>query len=182
MRELYERLYRSFVSSSRLFLYLGFGLILLALICLPVRVRYVVQPEVMEYEEAYLGPVFTFLLGFWALASLVLGVMESSRSRRAVLSCLIPILCLVDVVSASALWFQAFTFGSLPASGWIILGLLILLPTILMNVAGLSYVVDGAGLTMALKNPRIRLFFLTLLLVVPSFFAIALFMNVIMYF
>ena len=175
-------LYPSFIRSPRLFWYLGFGLILLALICLPVRVRYVVQPEVMEYEQMLLGPVFTFLIGFWALASLVLGLLESSMSKRAVLSCLMPILCLVNIVSASALWLQAVAFGSLSPSGWIVLGLFLLLPTTLTNIVGLFYLLDRAELTKALNNPKIRFFLLSLLTIVPIFFAIALFMNVIMYF
>jgi len=172
-------LYPSFVRSSRLFLYLGVGLVLLALVCLPVKVRYVVQPKVMEYEEWHLGPVFAFLIGFWAVASLVLGVMESSLSKRAVVSCLMPILCLVNTVSVFALWLQAVAFGSLSHSGWIILSLLIVLPTVLMDVAGVSYLVHRAELAKALNNPRIRFFLLALLATVPSFFAITLFMNAI---
>lgn len=165
-----------------MFLYLGFGLILLALICLPVRVRCVVQPEVMEYDEWHLGPIFTFLIGFWSLGSLVLGIVESSLSKRVVLSCLIPILTLMNIVSASLLWFQAVAFGSLSPSRWIILGLFLLLPTILTNIVGLFYLIKRAELTKALNNLRTRFFLLILLIMVPSFFAIALFMNVIMHF
>jgi len=47
----------SFIKSSCFFLYLGFGLIFLALICLPVRVEIITQPEVMETELLYMGPI-----------------------------------------------------------------------------------------------------------------------------
>jgi hypothetical protein len=60
----------------------GFGLILLALICLLARVKIVVQPEVMETELLYIGPLVTLLVGLWGPPNLLLGIIETSTSKR----------------------------------------------------------------------------------------------------
>ena len=126
----------NFVKSSRLFLYLGFRLIFLALICLPVKVRYVVQPEAMELDTFYIGLILALMVGVWGLASLVLGIVESSMSKTTALPCLLSILCFVNIGSASLLWMQTFIFGGLSAAGWIWLGSLLLPPTLIMNLTG----------------------------------------------
>jgi len=44
---------------------------------------------------------------------MIMGIVESSTSKKAVLLGLIPSLCFVNIGSAFALWIQAFVFGGL---------------------------------------------------------------------
>lgn len=174
--------YCSVVQSSRFFPYLTLALIILAVVCWPATVKFVVQPEVMEYEEWHLGPVFTFLIGFLALASGMLGVMESSLSHRTVRMFLAVMLCVANLVSVSVLILQAFLFGGLSLSGWMVTSLLLLLPTTLMDVTGVLWVKRRPQLLGALHHSGIRLGLSALLLIVPFFFVVVLYVNMILHF
>jgi hypothetical protein len=64
--------------SSRLFLQMGIGVILLALACLPAKARVVNR---IDLDIIYMGPILTLLIGAWSLPSLLLGTIESSTSK-----------------------------------------------------------------------------------------------------
>lgn len=156
----------NFVRSSRLFLYLGFGLIFLALICLPAMVRVVVQPEVMEYSHMAYGLIFAPIIGLWGLTSLALGIAESIISKR-VLAYLITLLCLVNGISALMIW------GAYSASPVLLLTWLgfYYTPCIVANMTGLLYFTKREKLTKTLKNPKIRMLLIITFTTVPILIA-----------
>jgi hypothetical protein len=145
-----------FVKNPRFFLCLGFGLILLALICLPTRVKIVVQPEVMETELLYIGPLVALLVGLWGLPNLLLGIIETSTSKGAVSPWLVIILCVVNVVLAGALW-DAIRFWRDMLDRWLIAYSPILIPCMATNMIGFLYLVKSEKLTKTLENPKIKI-------------------------
>ena len=153
-----------------MFLYLGFGLIFLALVCLPAKVRVVVQPEIMETELWYMGPIFAILIGAWSLPSLLLGIIESSMSKKRVLLWFTPILCLASIVLALSVW-DAIRFWRNILAQWLLSYSPLLTPCIIANVIGLLYLKKKAKLAEALKNPKIRVLSMIVLLVIPLLFA-----------
>jgi len=131
----------------------------------------------MEYQEWHIGPVFTVLIGFWALGSLTLGIVEFSFPDKNVSRPLTIILCIMNLFSIGGLWLQATTFGGLSISGWIFLTSFLLVPTILSDIFGVFYLVKRRELIEYLKNMKIRISLLVLILSVPIFFAISLFLT-----
>lgn len=145
-----------FINSSRLFLYLGIGLIFLALICLPAIVRVVVQPEVMETELWHVGPICALLVGAWSLPSLLLGGIDSSTSKKAVLVWLTPILFLTNFFLALLVW-DAIRFWRDMLIQWVLNYSPFLTPCVIANVIAFLYFVKNEKLSKALKNPKIRI-------------------------
>jgi hypothetical protein len=156
--------------NSRLFLYLGLGLIFLALIFLPAQVRLVVQPEVGETELWHLGPIFTLLIGIWSLPSLLLGTIESSTSKKAVLLPLTLMLCFVNVVLARLLW-EAASFWRGMLIQWLINYSPFLAPCLIVDVAAFLYFTKEVRFIITLKSPKIRVLSIILLTATPLFLA-----------
>lgn len=122
-----------FVNSSSLFLYLGFGLIFLALICLPVKVRVVVQHEVRETELWHVGPICSLLIGAWSLPTLLLGGINSSIFKKEVLVWLMPILFLTNLFLA-LLILDAIRFWREISIQWMLDYSPFLTPCIIINI------------------------------------------------
>ncbi|MEM3640773.1 MAG: hypothetical protein QXH37_02465 [Candidatus Bathyarchaeia archaeon] len=156
--------------SSRFFLYLGLGLIFLALIFLPAKVRFVVQPDVGETELWHVGPIFTFLIGIWSLPSLLLGAIESSASKKAVLLPLTLILCFVNVVLAGLLWDAASFWHSMLIQ-WLINYSPFLAPCLIVDVATFLYFTKEVKFTTNLKSPKIRVLSIIVLTAAPLWLA-----------
>lgn len=138
--------------SSRLFLYFGFGLVLLALACVPVEVKVAVGPET---ELLHLGPIIALLVGVWIFPSLLLGIAESSISRRAVLSCFTLILCLANVLLALSTW-DAVRFWRGILDRWLISYSPLIAPCMIADVVAFLYLAQRERLSEALENTKIR--------------------------
>lgn len=163
----------NFVRNSRLFLYLGFALIFLALVCLPAKVKVVIGPET---ELWHMGPVFAIMIGAWSLPSLLLGIIESSTSKKTVSPSLILILCLVNIVLAGAVW-DAIRFWRNILDRWLLSYGPLLAPGIIANTIGLLHFTKNEKIKKALKNPKIRVLSMITLTVFPLLIAtIALYM------
>ena len=160
----------NFVRNSRLFLYLGFGLIFLGLVCLPAKVKVVVQPEVMETELWHMGPIFAILIGVWSFPSLLLGIIESSMSKKKILSWFTLILCLASIVLVSSVW-DAIRFWRSILVRWLLSYSPLLTPCIIANIIGFIYFIKKAKLVKALTNLKIRVLSIILLLVIPLLLA-----------
>jgi len=160
----------SFVKNPRLFLYAGFGLMLLASASLPAKVRVVVQPEVMETELYWLGPIFAIMIGVWSLPTLLLGILESSMSKRAVLWWFSSILLVANIVLALSIW-DAIRFWRLIPFQWLQSYSVLLFPCLLADVIGFLYFGKKEKFTEALRNPRIRIPSLCVLTGVPLLIA-----------
>jgi len=156
--------------STRLFLYLGLGLILLALVCFPAKVRVVSQPGTPETDTMWLGPIFTILIGAWSLPSLLLGVIESSTSKKAVLLGLTPILCLGNIALALSLW-DAIRFWRGMLIQWLLVYSPLLVPCAIADVTTFLYFTKEETLAKALKNPITRFLSMIILVAIPLIFA-----------
>jgi len=146
---------RNFLRSPRLFLYLGFLLVLLGLVCLPAKVPVVVQPETPETELLHVGPVIAILVGSWGLPSLLLGVVESSLSKKRFLSASILVLCLANAILALSIW-DAVRFWRGMLLQWLFSYAPLLAPCVVTNTIGLVYSTEKAKLAKTLENPRVR--------------------------
>lgn len=163
----------NFVKSSRLFLYLGYVLILLAIISLPAKVRVVVQPEIGETELYWYGPIFAVWIGAWSLPTLIIGVIESSAPKKAVWKFSL-ILFLANVVLALSIW-DATRFWRGRFIQWLLAYGALLTPCIVTNVVGLLYLTKKEKLIETLKNPRIRILSVGILTTIPLLIVAALF-------
>lgn len=84
--------------SSHLFLYLGFGLLLLSLVSLPIKTEVNFQsPDVQDYEDFNIGFLFALVIGSYGLASLALGVAEVSMSKKKTLLWFLPIFSIIYI-------------------------------------------------------------------------------------
>lgn len=155
-----------FVKSPRFFLYLGFGLIFLALICLPVKVKVVVQPEVMETEALYIGPIITLLIGLWSLPILLLGFTESFPSKKVVLPWFALILCFANIILLVSAW-NAVTFWRDMLDRWLISYSPFLTPCIVTDIVSFLYFVKSEKFTESLENLKIRIFIGITFMAVP---------------
>ncbi len=74
----------------------------------------VTQPETPETDLLWMGPVYALLIGLWSLPNLLLGALESSMSKRAVLLRLTPILFFANIFSSNPVepdWILARYIG-----------------------------------------------------------------------
>jgi len=148
---------RNFVRSPRPFFYLGFALVLLALVCLPARVPVVVQPETPETELLQLGPVIAVLVGSWSLPCFLLGAVESSLSKKSFLAASMLVLCLANAILALSM-LDAIRFWRSMFLQWLFSYAPLLAPCLVADAIGLVYLTEKAKLTETLRNPRVRTF------------------------
>jgi mannose/fructose/N-acetylgalactosamine-specific phosphotransferase system component IIC len=92
-----------------MFLYLGIGLVVLAVVAFPVKLPIQAQPGDVDYFG--IGWLFAPIIGIWGLASIVLGLVQSSSPKRTVESYLLPLLAVVTVGLAYAT-YMVVVFGS----------------------------------------------------------------------
>ncbi|MEM2935702.1 MAG: hypothetical protein QW231_00815 [Candidatus Bathyarchaeia archaeon] len=117
---------------------------------MPVKVRVLVEPEVMEYDSMLAGPIFAPIIGLWGLASLALGIAESSMPKRAILTYLGLILCVVNGISGLMIWGAYLANPSL-LSLWF--GFY-LTPCIIANIIGFLYFKGEEKLASFLETQR----------------------------
>ncbi len=127
---------KRFFTSSRSFLFLGIALVGLAFVILPMKIPIQAQPGDVDYLS--IGWLFTPIIGIWGLASIVLGLVQSSLPRRRIEFYLVPILAITTVGLAFG-GYMAIAFGSgiIRSAGngdpfwWFYFGL-VLVPTLIM--------------------------------------------------
>jgi len=154
------------IMSPRCFLYLGFALVFLALICFPAIMWVVTQPETPETCLLWIGPVYTLLIGLWCLPNLLLGALESSMSKRAVLLRLTPILFLANIFLAVILWSQIGYWRGMETQ-MLLNYSPFLIPCLIVNVIGLLYVKMDEKLAKALRNLKVRILLIIIFAVFP---------------
>ena len=148
--------------SSRLFLYLGLGLVFLALATFPTNVMIQVQPG--DFDDVSVGWLFAPIIGAWGLTSVTLGITESSLSKKYALLCFLPVFVLFYiglgfaswmVMAYGMSWFWRFFFG------------LLLFPCLIANMVGFLYFTKKEKLADTLKNQRTRILTSLALIAVP---------------
>jgi len=167
------RNFPNYVKNPQLFLYLGFGLIFLALICFPAKVRVIVQPETPDIDLMHIGPIVAILVGAWSFPSLLLGIIESLTSKKAALPWFASVLGLANALLALLLWGQIGLWRGIELQ-MLLSYSPFLTPLVIINVTGLLYLTKGEKLGRVLKNLVIRVPLLGVLLIIPLLFAIRL--------
>ena len=98
-------------TSSRIFLYLGIGLVALAFISFPTRVTFGDQQAVGRSEDYSVGWLFAPIIGVWGLASIALSLIQSSMPKQRAETYLLFIDAVVCVGLAFAS-YMVIVFGS----------------------------------------------------------------------
>lgn len=159
--------------SSHLFLYFGLGLIFLAVIFLPAKVRFVVQPEIGETELWHIGPIFTLLIGVWSLPSLLLGTIEFTTSKRAALPAAALILFLANGILAGLIWDAARFWRSMLIQ-WLINYSPFIIPCLIADAIAFFYFARTGKFVSIFKNLKVRIPLIIVLMVTPLLLATAL--------
>lgn len=95
-------------SSSNVFLLLGIALFVAALVAFPTRVEFVDQQAPGHSEDYSVGWLFAPIMGVWGLASLALGLVQSTRPKLYVARLLLLLSALVCVGLSFAAYMVIF--------------------------------------------------------------------------
>lgn len=156
------------LKSSRLFLYLGVGLVFLTLFSLTIKIQVNVQtPEFPDYEDFNVGLLWAPVIGSYGLAALALGIAESSTSKWLYF---LPVFVFIYVGLAFSVSMLFYPVNRGNWSWWVYLGL-ILIPNIVAHAVVLLHFTNKEKLSKALENPKIRIPIFVILLAVPLLFA-----------
>jgi hypothetical protein len=150
---------RRWFSSSRLFLCLGIALVILAVITFPTKIPLQAQPGDVDYYSV--GWLFAPIIGIWGLASVVLGLVQSSLPKRKIEAYFLPLLVVVTVGLAYAAYL-AVVFGSgiIRSVGhgepfwWLYFGL-VLAPSVLIYASATKFFRAKENVEL-LKNKKLR--------------------------
>lgn len=111
----------------------------------------VTQPETPETELLWIGPIYALLIMPWSLLNMLLGVLEFSMLRKAVLLRSIPVLFIANVFLTETLWGQIGYWQSMEIQ-MLVNYSPFLIPCLIVDVAGLLYVKRGENLAKALRD------------------------------
>ncbi len=153
-----------------MFLYLGIALVALAVVAFPTRIPLQAQPRDVDYYS--IGWLFAPIIGIWGLASLVLGLVQSSSSKTRIASYLLPVLATVTVGLAYASYMVVvFGFGIIRSVGrgepfwWLCFGL-VLAPAVLVYASALKFLKSDYRADF-LNKPKARVAVFAGLAIVP---------------
>ena len=131
------------LTSSRMFLYLGIGLVVIALATFPLKIP--IQAQQGDVDYFGIGWLFAPIIGIWGFASIALGLVHSSSPKRTIESYLLPVLALVTVGLAYAIFMVIF-FGSgiISSAGrgepfWWLYFLMVLVPGLLIYSLAIKF-------------------------------------------
>jgi len=148
----------SFVG-SRMFLYLGIALIALAVFTFPTTIPIEAQPMDTDYYSV--GWLFAPIIGIWGLASIVLGLVQSSKPKRRIESYLSLILIVVTVSLAYAAYLViVFGSGIISSAGrgdpffWVYFSL-VLAPSLLIYASSIRFLRSKERIVF-LANQKVR--------------------------
>jgi hypothetical protein len=153
-----------------MFLYLGIALVVLAVVTFPTRIPIQAQPMDVDYYG--IGWLFAPIIGVWGLASIVLGLVQSSSPKRKIESYLLPMLAVVSVSLAYAAYL-AVVFGSgiIRSVGkgepfwWLYFGL-VLAPSLLIYASAIKFLRSKEKIDF-LANKKVRATTFVVLAAVP---------------
>ena len=130
-------------TSSRMFLYLGISLVVLAFVTFPMKIPIQAQPGDVDYFGV--GWLFAPIIGIWGLTSIVFGLLQSSLTKRTIESYLIPVLVVVTVgLGYASYMVSVFGLGIIRSVGrgdpfWLLYFGLVLAPSLLIYVASIKF-------------------------------------------
>src|SRR3990170_8672108 len=149
------------LKSSRIFLYLGCGLILLALLLLPTKTAVMIGVDLDYY---WTGWLFAPVLGAWGIVSLAIWLSESSKSRGKVLQGLmllcVPIYLCLAFAASILIYVRGNWF-------WLVFFSLILVPCVIVSGVAILFLRKKQRLVRVFQHPKVRIFPLSMLTAVP---------------
>jgi hypothetical protein len=161
-----KTLHSSVFRASRLFLFLGLGLILLSLASLLIKVEINVQnPEFPKYEDFNLGFFLAPVLASYGLTSLALGAAEASMTNRRKVGYLLPVLALIYVFTAVTVWL-ATRYGFDNPFWWVYAGIQSV-PSIIVTAVEAIQLVKKEHLNRVSQNRSVRLAGFFILTAIP---------------
>jgi len=157
-------------TSSRMFLYLGIGLVVLAVATFPMKIP--IQAQAGDVDYFGIGWLFAPIIGVWGFASLVLGLVHSFSPKRTIESYLLPLLVVVTVGLAYATYMVVF-FGSgiIHSAGrgepfWWLYFLMVLVPSLLIYASAVKFLRSKEPINL-LANQKVRVATFVTLATVP---------------
>jgi hypothetical protein len=155
--------------TSRLFLFLGLGLILLSLVSFLIKVEINVQnPEFPKYEDFNLGFFLAPVLASYGLTSLALGTAEASMTNRRKAGYLLPLFIIIYVFTAVTVWLAA-RYGFNDPFWWVYAGVQSV-PSIIVTAAGVIPIIKKETLNRVSQNRSVRLAVFFTLTAIPLFY------------
>jgi len=159
-----------FFTSSRMFLYLGIGLVVLAVVTFPMKIP--IQAQAGDVDYFGIGWLFAPIIGVWGFASIVLGLVHSYSPKRTLESYLLPLLVMVTVGLAYATYMVVF-FGSgiIRSTGrgepfWWLYFLMVLVPSMLIYASTVKFLRSKEPINL-LANQKVRVATFVTLAAVP---------------
>lgn len=160
--------------SSRLFMYSGIFLVVIAVTSFPMKIPIQAQPGDVDYFGV--GWLFAPIIGIWGFAGIVLGLVHSSSPKSAIRYYLLPVLALVTVGLAYAIYMVIF-FGSGLIHGmgrgesfWWLYFLMILIPSLLIYFLIVKFLRSEGPINL-LASPKVQIALIVTLVAVPLFYA-----------
>ncbi len=156
--------------SSRLFLYIGLGLVVLAILAFPIKARFI--GETPGASETYgIGWLFAPVIGMFGFAGIILGLAQSPKSHAVYFLLVLVIMYAglgfagwMAVVYATPLWQMKNPF-------WWAYFFLFLIPTAISTVTFILRCTKKDSLQKALSNKKIKLALGCLLVLIPILFS-----------
>ena len=162
--------------NSRLFLYLGVGLILLALVFSFVTTKAAIMDSgFTRYEDFPTGfVIFAPIIGSYALTSLTLGVTEISTSKKENLLFFFPMAIPIYVWSSLIL---GMAIRQLIADPWWLHLSILLIPSITVSAIGVLTFAKKEYVNIVLKQQWLRITAFTAMTTLPLAYVIVLWLS-----
>lgn len=165
---------KDWLKSSRLFIYLGFALIVLGIATFPTRMWVEMQPGV-DFDLYWMGWGFAPVIVVWGCASLAVGIVQSSISKGS-FGFFLSVIYLVMGIGLAFSGYMAAVYGLPTSHGgenpfwWIYFGMF-LIPSIVSGVVGSLYFKKKDSLDRALAKRAIRAIAFCTLLIAPLLYS-----------
>jgi len=155
------------------------GLVLLALIFLPISIRvqlvdgvrlpYIFDPSGID-AEFKIGLLIAPVFGVWGLMGIVFGLLTSTLSRAKIVLSVIPAFALIYTGLAFTTW-MVLNYSSIPF--WWQYFSLFLVPSVIASITFILYLSKKEKLYKVLKNRKTIIGISCIIVLVPIIFSIA---------
>jgi hypothetical protein len=170
---------KDWLKSSRLFIYLGFALIILGIATFSTRAWVEVQPGV-DFDLYWMGWGFAPIIGVWGFASVIFGLVQSSISKDN-FGVFLSVTYLVMGIGLAFSGYMAVAYGLPTSYGsgnqfWWIYFSMFLIPSKISAIVSYLYFRKKGWLDRALAKRTIRVIAFCTLLIIPLLYS-AVFME-----
>lgn len=169
---------RRLFTSSNVFILLGIALFVAALVAFPTRIEFVDQQAPGHSEDYGVGWLFAPIMGVWGLASLALGLVQSTKPKWHVARLLLLLSALVCVgLSFAAYMVIFYGFGIVASVGrgeplFLVYFGLVLAPSLVILASTVKFLKAGEK-TIFQVNKRAKAAVFVVLAAVPLTYSFA---------